>query len=161
VSQVVEVCRQFRVSVATFYQWKQTLGSMEISELNELWASRDENQRLKRLVADLMLDKHILRRWSKKSLEPARRQEEAQSICASFKVAAKRLCRLFLLQRSVFYHKGHPTNYILLRRRLRKLGDTRVKYGYRLSALRGGSMTQVPIAPQKRYGDLSTITFDR
>ena len=35
-SQVVEVCRQRGVSVATFYQWKRTLGSMGISELNEL-----------------------------------------------------------------------------------------------------------------------------
>jgi putative transposase len=58
--QVVEVCRQLGVSVATFYQWKRTLGSMGISELNELRVLRDENQRLKRLVADLTLDKHIL-----------------------------------------------------------------------------------------------------
>ena len=42
------------------YQWKRTLGSMGISELNELRVLRDENQRLKRLVADLTLDKHIL-----------------------------------------------------------------------------------------------------
>jgi putative transposase len=59
-TQVVEVCRQLGVSVATFYQWKRTLGSLGISELNELRVLRDENQRLKRLVADLTLDKHIL-----------------------------------------------------------------------------------------------------
>src|SRR5580693_4316437 len=59
-SQVVEVCRQLGVSVATFYQWKRTLGSMGISELNELRVLRDENRRLKGLVADLTLDKHIL-----------------------------------------------------------------------------------------------------
>ena len=46
--QAVEVCRQLGVSVATFYQWKRTLGSMGISELNELRVLRDENQRLKR-----------------------------------------------------------------------------------------------------------------
>lgn len=59
-AEVVQVCRQLGVSVATFYQWKRTLGSMGISELNELRVLRDENQRLKRLVADLTLDKHIL-----------------------------------------------------------------------------------------------------
>lgn len=53
-TQVVEACRQLGVSVATFYEWKR------ISELNELRVLRDENQRLKRLVADLTLDKHIL-----------------------------------------------------------------------------------------------------
>lgn len=59
-SEVVVVCRQLGISVATFYQWKRTLGTMGISELNELRVLRDENQRLKRLVADLTLDKHIL-----------------------------------------------------------------------------------------------------
>ena len=59
-TQVVEVCRQLGVSVATFYHWRQTFGTMGISELNELRVLRDENQRLKRLVADLTLDKHIL-----------------------------------------------------------------------------------------------------
>ncbi len=59
-SKVVEVCRQLGVSVATFYVWKRTMGSMGISELNELRVLRDENLRLKRLVADLTLDKHIL-----------------------------------------------------------------------------------------------------
>jgi putative transposase len=59
-TEVVEVCRQLGVSVATFYQWKRTLGSMGISELNELRVLRDENRRLKGLVADLTLDKHIL-----------------------------------------------------------------------------------------------------
>jgi putative transposase len=47
-SQAVKVCRQLRVSVATFYRWKRTLGSMRISELNELRVLRDVNQRLKR-----------------------------------------------------------------------------------------------------------------
>jgi putative transposase len=59
-THVVEVCRPLGVSVATFYQWKRTLGSMGISELNELRVLRDENQRLQRLVTDLTLDKHIL-----------------------------------------------------------------------------------------------------
>lgn len=58
--EVVQVCRQLGVSVATFYAWKRTLGSLGISELNELRVLRDENQRLKRLVADLTLDDHIL-----------------------------------------------------------------------------------------------------
>ena len=59
-TQVGEVCRRLGVGAATFYQWKRTLGSMGISELNELRVLRDENLRLKRLVANLTLDKHIL-----------------------------------------------------------------------------------------------------
>lgn len=55
-----EVCRQLGVSEATFYAWKKKYGGMGVSELRELRQLRDENQRLKRLVADLTLDKHIL-----------------------------------------------------------------------------------------------------
>lgn len=55
-----EVCRQIGVSEATFYAWKKKYGGIGVSELRELRQLRDENQRLKRLVADLTLDKHIL-----------------------------------------------------------------------------------------------------
>jgi len=55
-----EVCRQIGVSEATFYAWKKKYGGMGVSELKELWQLCDENLRLKRLVADLTLDKHIL-----------------------------------------------------------------------------------------------------
>jgi len=57
---VADVCRQMGISEATFYVWKKkyaNLGSTEIRELRQL---RDENAKLKRLVADLPLDKHIL-----------------------------------------------------------------------------------------------------
>lgn len=55
-----EVCRQLGVSEPTLYAWKKKYGGMGVSELRELRQLRDENQRLKRLVADLTLDKHIL-----------------------------------------------------------------------------------------------------
>lgn len=55
-----EICRQMGVSEATFYAWRKKYGGMGVSELRELRQLRDENQRLKRLVADLTLDKHIL-----------------------------------------------------------------------------------------------------
>lgn len=59
-AEVLAICRQLGVSVATFYDWKKKLGNLGVSELNELRNLRDENQRLKKLVADLTLDKHIL-----------------------------------------------------------------------------------------------------
>jgi putative transposase len=59
-AEVLAICRQLGISVATFYDWKKKLGNLGVSELNELRDLRDENQRLKKLVADLTLDKHIL-----------------------------------------------------------------------------------------------------
>ena len=57
---VEDICRQLGVSQATFYVWKKKYGHMGVSELRELRLLRDENARLKRLVADLTLDKQIL-----------------------------------------------------------------------------------------------------
>ena len=57
---VGDVCRQLGVSEATFYFWKKKYGKLGLSELREMRQLRDENTRLKRLVADLTLDKHIL-----------------------------------------------------------------------------------------------------
>ena len=57
---VKEVCRQVGISEATFYTWKRKYAGIGVSELRELRQLREENARLKRLVADLSLDKHIL-----------------------------------------------------------------------------------------------------
>ena len=57
---VTEICRKLGVSQQTFYTWKRKFSGMGVSELRELRQLRDENKTLKRLVADLSLDKHML-----------------------------------------------------------------------------------------------------
>lgn len=57
---VADVCRQHGVSEATFYNWKKKYAGLGMTELRELRQLREENVKLKRLVADLTLDKHIL-----------------------------------------------------------------------------------------------------
>ena len=63
---VGDVCRQMGVSEATFYLWKKRYGNLGLLEVRELRQLRDENARLKRLVADLTLDRHILQEVVKK-----------------------------------------------------------------------------------------------
>jgi putative transposase len=65
---VTEICRKLGISQATFYRWKKVYGGLGVPELRELRQLRDENRRLKQLVADLSLDKTILqeslkRKW--------------------------------------------------------------------------------------------------
>jgi putative transposase len=57
---VADMCRQLGVSEAMFYVWKKKYAHLGVSELRELRQLREENAKLKRLVADLSLDKHIL-----------------------------------------------------------------------------------------------------
>jgi putative transposase len=55
-----EVARQYGVSKHTIYAWKAKYGGMDVSEAQEVKQLREENARLKRLVADLTLDKDAL-----------------------------------------------------------------------------------------------------
>jgi putative transposase len=63
---VGDVCRQMGISEATFYVWKKRYGNLGLPEVRELRQLRDENARLKRLVADLTLDRHVLQEVIKK-----------------------------------------------------------------------------------------------
>lgn len=68
-TRVEEVCRKMGISEATFYNWKKKFGGMGVTKLRRLRQLEEENQRLKRLVADLSLDKVMLQEVIKKSSE--------------------------------------------------------------------------------------------
>jgi len=57
---VEEITRRLGISEATFYRWKKKYGGLGVAELRRLKQLEDENRRLKRLVADLVLDKQML-----------------------------------------------------------------------------------------------------
>jgi putative transposase len=57
---VGDVCRQLGVSEATFYVWKKKFQHLGVSEMRRVRQLEEENTRLKRVVADLTLDKHML-----------------------------------------------------------------------------------------------------
>ena len=57
---VAEVCRKAGISQATYFNWKKRYGGLMPSEMRRLKELEDENARLKRIVADLSLDKEML-----------------------------------------------------------------------------------------------------
>jgi putative transposase len=57
---VLEVCRKLGITEQTFYRWKKKFAGMGVAELRRLRQLEEENRKLKQLVADLTLDKHIL-----------------------------------------------------------------------------------------------------
>ncbi len=65
---VKDVCRQYGIAEATFYVWRKKYAGLGSIELRELRLLREENSRLKKLVADLSLDKHVLTEVVKKKL---------------------------------------------------------------------------------------------
>ncbi len=60
-AKTADVCRKHGVSEATFYKWKAKFGGLEISEARRLRQLEDENTRLKKLLADAMLDNAVLK----------------------------------------------------------------------------------------------------
>lgn len=57
---VVEIIRKMGIAEQTFYRWKKKYGGLGVAELRRLKQLEEENRKLKQLVADLSLDKHIL-----------------------------------------------------------------------------------------------------
>lgn len=56
-----DLCRKHGISIATFYKWKAKYGGLEVSDARRLKALEDENTRLKKLLAEAMLDNAILK----------------------------------------------------------------------------------------------------
>jgi len=64
----VELCRELGVSEQSFYRWKRRYAGMGVAELRKLKQLEEENRKLKQLVADLTLDKHMLQEVIRKKL---------------------------------------------------------------------------------------------
>ena len=67
-TKVADLCREHGVSEATYYVWKRKYSGLGLEELRELRQLREENSKLKRLVADLSLDRHMLQEIVRKKL---------------------------------------------------------------------------------------------
>jgi len=65
---VKEVCREYGISDATYYNWKSKYGGMEASDIRRLKEIEDENQRLKQMFANLSLEHNALKDVVKKKL---------------------------------------------------------------------------------------------
>jgi len=65
---VVEVIRKMGITEQTYYRWKRKYGGLGLSELRRLKQLEEENRKLKQMVADLSLDKHMLQEVLSKKL---------------------------------------------------------------------------------------------
>jgi putative transposase len=84
--KVVEVAREIGVSEATLYQWKAKYGGMDVNEARRLRELEEENRRLKHLVADLSLDKEMLKSVIRKNVWSAaglQEQDRMKTVCVN------------------------------------------------------------------------------
>ena len=72
---VLDICREYGISKATFFNWKSKYGGLEVPELRRLKELEQENARLKKMYADLSLDYQIVKEvLSKKALSSGSRR---------------------------------------------------------------------------------------
>lgn len=67
-TKVDVIARKLGISAATFYRWQEQFGSLSVMEVKEMRLLKEENSRLKQLVAELSLDKHMLQEIVSKKL---------------------------------------------------------------------------------------------
>ncbi|MGD1029180.1 IS3 family transposase [Candidatus Binatus soli] len=131
-TRVSELCREHGISEATYYVWKKEYAGLGLSELRELRQLRGENAKLKRLVADLSLDRHMLQEIvRKKPVRPRHRRELGRWTQAAFVVSERRVSRLLPIQLATLRYRSRRDPQTALRMRLRELAASRVRFGYR------------------------------
>ena len=88
-----EMAREIGVSTYTIYSWKAKFGGLEPNEATKLRHLEDENGRLKKLVAELALDKEILKALLKKRTELVDRRADATHLMETFAATQRKACK--------------------------------------------------------------------
>ncbi|MEO1398632.1 MAG: IS3 family transposase, partial [Pseudomonadota bacterium] len=131
-TSIAEVCRKAGIAEATFYNWRKRYAGLMPSEMKRLKMLDEENTRLKRLVADLSLDKAMLQDVIKrKPLRPARRRELVDDLRSIWGVSIRRACGVLQAHRSTYHYRPHGDEQADLKTRIKEIAETRVRYGYR------------------------------
>ena len=128
---VAEVCRKAGISDATFYSWRKKYAGLMPSEMKRLRQLEEENAKLKRIVADLSLDKAMLQGvLAKKALKPGRKRDLVDKVRSEWKVSARRACSALRIDRSLYVYKSKRGGQADLKHRITEICETRVR-GYR------------------------------
>jgi putative transposase len=113
---------------ASFYNWKAKYGGLKVSEAKRLRGLESENARLKKLLADAMLDSAALKDLL---VTPAAKREAVAHLRTAFGMSERRACRTIdCMRMTVRYHSRRPDD-TELRQRLRALAHERRRFGYR------------------------------
>lgn len=127
---VGEIVRKLGMTEATFYRWKKQYAGLDVGELRELRALREENAKLRGVVADLTLDKTILKEALAKKMVALRPWRAAVGWArGAYHVSEPRACRAFAVERSAMRYQSRKAPDTALRRRLHELTTTRITFG--------------------------------
>ncbi|WP_370099109.1 IS3 family transposase [Bradyrhizobium yuanmingense] len=131
-AKTADLARKHGVSEATIYNWKAKFGGMDVSEAKRLRALEEENAKLKKLLAEQMLDAAALRELlSKKLVGPAAKRAAIAHLQAVMSLSERRACSIVGADRKMIRYRSSRPPDAVLRGRLRDLANERRRFGYR------------------------------
>ncbi|MBU2654896.1 IS3 family transposase [Acidomonas methanolica] len=127
-----DLCRKHGISDATFYTWRSKYGGMEVSEARRLKALEEENAKLKRLLAESVMDVSTLKDLlGKKLVTPGLRREAVTWAITERDYSQRRACRLIGMDPKTWRYASRRPDDAAVRGRLRELTGERRRFGYR------------------------------
>ncbi|NBE09673.1 IS3 family transposase [Paragemmobacter ruber] len=131
-AKCADLCRKHGMSEGTFYAWKAKYSGMTVSEAKRLKALEDENAKLKKLLAEQMLDMAAMKELlSKKLVTPAVKREAVAHLKAHLGLSERRACQIAGADRKMVRYRSQRAPDTALRGRLRDLANERRRFGYR------------------------------
>ncbi|MFZ3326758.1 MAG: IS3 family transposase [Methylocella sp.] len=131
-AKTADLARKHGVSEATLYNWKAKYGGMDVSDAKRLRSLEDENRKLKKLLAESMLDQAALKELlNKKMVGPAAKREAVAHLRNALQMSERRACNLIAADRKMIRYRSRRSPDLDLRARLRDLANQRRRFGYR------------------------------
>ncbi|UVO33664.1 IS3 family transposase [Bradyrhizobium arachidis] len=131
-AKTADLARKHGISEATIYNWKSKFGGMDVSEAKRLKALEEENAKLKKLLAEQMLDAAALRELLfKKMVGPAAKRAAVAHLQAVMSLSERRACSIVGADRKMVRYRSSRPPDAALRGRLHDLANERRRFGYR------------------------------
>ncbi|MGB8112129.1 MAG: IS3 family transposase [Candidatus Sulfotelmatobacter sp.] len=131
-AKTADLARKHGISEATLYNWKAKYGGLDVSEAKRLRTLEDENRKLKKLLAESMLDNAALKELLfKKMVGPVAKREAVAHLRGVLEMSERRACSIVAADRKMIRYRSCRPPDTELRARLRELANQRRRFGYR------------------------------
>ena len=130
---IADICRKQGIAEATYYRWRQQHDPGQVDTDRRCRELEREVDRLKRLVAELLLDKQMLQEIAKKKVvTPNQQRAAADFLGERYRVSQRRVCRVMGRARSTLrYRRRRQADEPALSREVKRLARRHPRYGYR------------------------------
>jgi len=118
---VADICRKAGISQATYFNWKKKYDGLLPTEMRRLKLPEDENAKLRKVVADLSLDKEMLQDVIRRNCEAFPEGKLVDAMRSDWGVSIRRAFRLLLVDTSTYHYKSRRHGQAPLEQRIKEI----------------------------------------